>query len=219
MFDNEFLEELQREMVFIEKNFPHNFVRNRIKHKKKEHMIEDGDFDRYDCVANVLWLQNLPEDVEYQFPRIQEFKNWAQLFKATVNKHLHKLGKEVDLVEEQYLHYDKGGHYVIHKDTYCNPLKFCEKGDSQYINRLLTYLIYFNPGWKKEDGGELLVYDNFERRNVIDRVTPKTGQAIIFRSDQVYHSAEYVYTEKRAITLFIQIKDLEAEELDEQTIQ
>lgn len=35
------------------------------------------------------------------------------------------------------------------------------------------------------------------------------GKAILFRADHMHHSAEYVNTEKRAITLFINIKKVE----------
>lgn len=40
-------------------------------------------------------------------------------------------------------------------------------------------------------------------------LTPEFGRGILFRADKVHHSAELVHTQKRAITLFINIKRVE----------
>jgi hypothetical protein len=37
---------------------------------------------------------------------------------------------------------------------------------------------------------------------------PTFGKALIKRADRVWHSAEYVQTEKRAITLFVNIEQI-----------
>jgi len=41
------------------------------------------------------------------------------------------------------------------------------------------------------------------------------GKGILFRADKMHHSAEFVNTTKRAITLFINIKRLEMPEDEE----
>lgn len=41
------------------------------------------------------------------------------------------------------------------------------------------------------------------------------GKGILFRADKMHHSAEWVETEKRAITLFINIKRTVVEEEEE----
>ena len=38
---------------------------------------------------------------------------------------------------------------------------------------------------------------------------PTFGKSILFRADKMHHSADYVYKDKRAITLFINIKKSE----------
>lgn len=47
--------------------------------------------------------------------------------RAAINKQL-PLGFEVAEIEEQYLHYDKGGKFEVHRDTLCNPLVDCKLG-------------------------------------------------------------------------------------------
>jgi hypothetical protein len=51
------------------------------------------------------------------------------------------------------------------------------------------------------------VYEDNKSQNIVRVVEPTFGKALMKRADRVYHSGKYVNTEKRAITLFINIDD------------
>jgi hypothetical protein len=56
------------------------------------------------------------------------------------------------------------------------------------------------------DGGEFTIYEGWPGQRVQEKLSPTLGKAVMFRSDLVHHTAEPVYTLKRAITLFINVK-------------
>ena len=80
---------------------------------------------------------------------------------------------------------------------------------------MLTYLIYLNPNWQESDGGTFVIYEKWPEKIVQEVLNPTMGKGILFRADKMHHSAEFVNTEKRAITLFINIKKTEVVEEDE----
>lgn len=77
--------------------------------------------------------------------------------------------------ECHYAHYRAGDFYKKHYDAF--------KGKT---NRVLSTVLYLNPGWLAEDGGELLVYDR-EQTAPFLKVTPLFGQMIIFLSERFPH--------------------------------
>ena len=75
--------------------------------------------------------------------------------------------------------------------------------------RLLTYLIYINPDWKEGDGGTYTIYKNWPDSVVQEVLTPTLGKGILFRADKVHHSGDLARAPKRAITLFLNIKEVD----------
>ena len=57
-----------------------------------------------------------------------------------------------------------------------------------------------------------MIYEKWPEKIVQEVLTPTMGKGILFRADKMHHSAEFVETIKRAITLFINIKKVETEE-------
>lgn len=76
-------------------------------------------------------------------------------------------------------------------------------------------MIYLNPNWQESDGGTFIIYEKWPEKIVQEVLTPTMGKGILFRADKMHHSAEFVNTTKRAITLFINIKRLEMPEEEE----
>ena len=64
-------------------------------------------------------------------------------------------------IEEQFLHYDQGGKFEVHRDTLCNPLVDCKIDETGMHPRILTYLIYLNPNWTETDGGTFKIYEKW----------------------------------------------------------
>jgi Rps23 Pro-64 3,4-dihydroxylase Tpa1-like proline 4-hydroxylase len=141
------------------------------------------------------------------------FKKWVALFKASINKVLYETGHqfEVASIEEQFLHYDEGGKFEAHLDTQCNPLTSCVIGQDHHYPRLLTWLVFLNPGWTEADGGLYQTYYNWPKLDLREVVTPTLGKGVIIRADKVYHSGEWVNTVKRGITLFVNVKPITQE--------
>ncbi len=97
--------------------------------------------------------------------------NWCQELLQYLNRNL-LLG--LFSFESHFAHYAPGAFYKKHLDAF--------RGQS---NRKLSLVLYLNPGWLPDDGGELLLYTN-EERDVI-RVTPAFGTLVTFLSEDFPH--------------------------------
>ena len=97
---------------------------------------------------------------------------WAEQFMQYMNRHLY-LG--LFQFESHFAHYKKGDFYKLHLDSF--------KG---MANRILSIVVYLNPGWLPEDGGELVLYhpDDFEKGI---KVTPLMGTVVTFLSEEFPH--------------------------------
>ncbi|WP_178863809.1 2OG-Fe(II) oxygenase [Thiomicrorhabdus cannonii] len=71
--------------------------------------------------------------------------------------------------------YKKGDFYKKHLDSF--------RGRA---NRMVTTVLYLNPGWQPDWGGELVVY-NEESTEVLATVTPELGKLVVFMSEQIPH--------------------------------
>lgn len=61
-----------------------------------------------------------------------------------------------------------------------------------------------------------MIYEKWPEKIVQEVLKPTMGKGILFRADKMHHSAEYVETIKRAITLFINIKKTAVEEEEDE---
>ncbi|WP_407929711.1 2OG-Fe(II) oxygenase [Kangiella shandongensis] len=77
--------------------------------------------------------------------------------------------------ESHYAHYAPGDFYKRHFDAF--------KGES---NRVLSLVIYLNPGWLPDDSGELVIYrDELDMEGT--KVTPSFGTLVAFLSEEFPH--------------------------------
>ncbi|WP_052043540.1 2OG-Fe(II) oxygenase [Oligella urethralis] len=79
-------------------------------------------------------------------------------------------------VELHYARYASGTGYKRHVDQHHNT-----------TFRKITIVIYLNPDWTEDDGGELLIYDPLNPQRVLTRVLPIAGRTVIFRSELFEH--------------------------------
>jgi len=94
---------------------------------------------------------------------------------------------------------------------YCNALDNCDiRSMSTTHPRLLTHLVYLNPDYKPSDGGAFKIYQG-GLAHLQETLWPTMGSGILFRADRLVHSAEMVFTKKRAISLYIHVKARKAE--------
>lgn len=77
-----------------------------------------------------------------------------------------------------------GAHYARHVDAL--------PGDP---NRLLTALVYLNPGWRPTDGGQLRVWEPQGCREI----DPLAGRLVVFRSDALPHAVLPAHARRWAV--------------------
>lgn len=97
---------------------------------------------------------------------------WAEALREYLNREL-LLG--LFSFESHFAHYRPGDFYRKHKDAF--------RGES---NRVLSVVVYLNPGWQSEEGGELRVYTGAPVGETI-RVQPLLGTLVVFLSEEFPH--------------------------------
>jgi SM-20-related protein len=97
---------------------------------------------------------------------------WAEALREYLNREL-LLG--LFSFESHFAHYRPGDFYRKHKDAF--------RGES---NRVLSVVVYLNPGGQSEEGGELRVYTGAPVGETI-RVQPLLGTLVVFLSEEFPH--------------------------------
>jgi SM-20-related protein len=100
------------------------------------------------------------------------YLKWMETLRLELNRRLF-LG--LFDYECHFARYAPGGFYKKHRDAFV--------GDS---NRILSTVLYLNPGWQAEWGGELLMYDDLND-DVVARILPKYGNLLLFFSERFPH--------------------------------
>ena len=117
---------------------------------------------------SILWL-----DAHDSYQASQEIFAFTELLQQAFNQYFFMGLKQVEL---HYARYGSGTGYKRHIDQH---------HDTTF--RKITIVIYLNPDWTAEDGGELLIYDPFNPEQTLFRVLPIAGRIVIFRSDLFEH--------------------------------
>jgi len=76
--------------------------------------------------------------------------------------------------ESHFAIYNKGDFYEKHLDAFQHSK-----------NRVVTTVYYLNEDWKKEDGGELIIYNKNNEK--LTNVSPKTNTLVVFMSEDFPH--------------------------------
>jgi SM-20-related protein len=77
--------------------------------------------------------------------------------------------------ESHYALYKEGGFYKKHLDSF--------RG---HANRMVTTVLYLNPDWQADGGGELVIY-NESSSEKLATITPEMGKLVVFMSEQIPH--------------------------------
>lgn len=102
----------------------------------------------------------------------QQWLSWANALQRHLNRHLF-LG--LFSFESHFAHYRPGDYYKRHYDAF--------KGEA---NRVLSIVLYLNPGWTTDNGGSLVLYKHDKDHTGI-RVTPLMGTLVTFLSEDFPH--------------------------------
>ncbi|WP_246840640.1 2OG-Fe(II) oxygenase [Lacimicrobium sp. SS2-24] len=128
----------------------------------RERQQQHNQFVRTDAIH---WLNG-------HTPAQQEFLGLMETLRLAINR---RLFMGLFDYECHFAHYRPGDFYKKHLDAF--------KGRT---NRVLSTVLYLNPGWGNKDGGELLMYER-DSNDPILRVTPLFGQMLIFLSERFPH--------------------------------
>jgi len=101
-----------------------------------------------------------------------EWLRWTARLQAHLNRSL-LLG--LFSFESHFAHYRPGDYYKRHLDAF--------KGQA---NRVLSLVVYLNPTWQLDDGGELVIYRDPSDTDGL-RVTPGFGTVVAFLSEEFPH--------------------------------
>ncbi|NOQ31642.1 MAG: 2OG-Fe(II) oxygenase [Helicobacteraceae bacterium] len=112
----------------------------------------------------IKWLN---EDSSAQ----SEFLAFSNGLKEYLNKELY-LG--LSYYEAHLAIYKEGDFYEKHLDSFKNSK-----------NRVVTTVYYLNDEWSKDDGGELVIYD--ENSNILTKVSPSSNTLVVFLSEKFPH--------------------------------
>lgn len=105
-------------------------------------------------------------------PTGRRWLDWAERLQIYLNRHLF-MG--LFSFESHLAHYAEGDFYKRHYDAFRDQR-----------NRVLSLVLYLNPSWGPEDGGELVLYrDDTDREGI--KVTPLLGTVVLFLSEEFPH--------------------------------
>lgn len=117
----------------------------------------------------ILWLNS-----EQNHSASRRFLQWAAEFRRELNQRYY-LGLNSE--EFHFARYPAGKGYQKHIDQHRGTLA-----------RKISLVLYLNQNWGPEDGGELCIYDASDESLELQRVLPKGGRLVLFRSDLVPHA-------------------------------
>lgn len=126
---------------------------------------------------SIYWLDRSHEN-EYEndfFDQIEDFIKY-------LNKSCYA---GIKSYEFHYSIYEIGSFYKKHVDQFQNN-----------SNRKYSMISYLNNDWQKEDGGELLVYQNYNNQ----KIAPTQGKTVLFKSDELQHEVLVTNKQRMSIT-------------------
>lgn len=117
----------------------------------------------------ILWL-----DDDNPLPACQDFFAWASDLQERLNRHFY-LGLKRG--EFHFARYDTGYGYKMHIDQH--------QGQP---HRQITLILYLNPQWGDQDGGELCMVCLADHTKEIQRIRPRHDRLVLFRSGLIPHA-------------------------------
>lgn len=123
----------------------------------------------------ILWLD------ESQSENKNYFK-WVEALRLALNQQFF-LG--LSLYECMLAHYPTGAFYHKHLDAFKSKTEH-QTVAARKSNRVVSTLLYLNPNWQPEDGGELLMYHH-DHKKPFKRILPQLGRLVVFLSEEFPH--------------------------------
>ena len=124
---------------------------------------------------------------------------WAAGLQQYINRRLF-LG--LFSFESHFAHYASGDYYKRHTDAF--------RGEA---NRILSLVVYLNPGWSGDSGGELVLYrDECDREGI--RVQPAMATVVVFLSEEFPHEVLAATRDRYSIAGWFRLNTSQAHRVD-----
>ncbi len=107
----------------------------------------------------------------------QSYFSWVETLRLTLNQRFYLGCAEYECM---FAHYPVGAFYQKHVDT------FSHTAVGLSSHRKVSTILYLNPNWQPDDGGELLLYRHGEEQP-FKRVLPELGRLAVFLSEEFPH--------------------------------
>jgi len=108
-------------------------------------------------------------------------------------KNRFRLPLAADATEAHYALYPPGSFYARHRDNF-QPAP----GEAPKNNRIFSFVLYLNPNWRPEHAGELRLYLEDDRAEIVD-VQPAAGTLALFDSLAIEHEILPTLAERRSV--------------------
>lgn len=123
----------------------------------------------------IAWIESAANVLNTDNPNCPS-QQWLN-FAAQLQQHLNRtLMLGLFSFESHFAHYAPGAFYKTHVDAF--------KGQA---NRVLSVVLYLNPDWGNQDGGEMMLYGENADDDVLATVRPEAGTLAVFLSEDFPH--------------------------------
>lgn len=149
-------------------------------HRMRPAAVSRGEARRMDATERsdlMAWID--PSDVT---PALNVLHGVFMSLQAQLNEGLFLGLRSFELQAAVYP--GGGAHYRRHMDAFPGS-----------ENRVVTAIVYLNPDWKPQHGGELLAW-----APDVTSVAPALGRWVVFLSDRIEHEVRPAFAERWALT-------------------
>jgi len=141
---------------------------------------------------SIYWLERRRSAIDFYW-------TWMEQLRMRINSEIF-LG--LFEYECHYAQYEKGAFYSKHLDAF--------QGSS---NRKLSTVLYLNPAWHSDDGGELVLYSE-DGENVIFSLLPSMGTLVVFLSEMFPHEVRKTHRTRYSLTGWFRVNNTTSLNLD-----
>lgn len=103
--------------------------------------------------------------------------------------------------ECHYALYEPGAFYKPHRDSFHGA-----------ANRVVSVVVYLNPGWWPNDGGQLEIFN--ESGALITSVLPEAGTIAVFLSEDIEHAVAVTHRQRASIAGWFRLNNSQTRRVD-----
>jgi SM-20-related protein len=129
--------------------------------------------------------------IDGHHPATKAYLDWIETLRLSLNRDLF-LG--LFDYECHYAYYPPGAFYRKHLDAF--------KGNT---NRILSTVLYLNPIWEPDHGGELVLYNS--KDEYLETVLPHYGKMVIFLSKVFPHEVRPAHKSRNSIAGWFRVNN------------